>query len=80
MDRLIFLVRRDRRDLFESLQRSFADEKDVEVILDRRIANRRQEDAEHSRERRRADRRVRPAVYAEVRERGWSVARVAGDR
>ena len=80
MDRLVFIVHRDRRDLYNSLKRSLADEKDVEVILDRRSASRRYTDAPHRLERRRSDRRLRPTVYAEVRDRGWSVVRVADDR
>ncbi|HEY7363351.1 MAG TPA: hypothetical protein VIE37_04520 [Methylomirabilota bacterium] len=78
MDRLIFIVRADRLDLFEALKTAFAREHDVEVVLERRSGlNRRPQELPHAGDRRGVDRRARPAVDAEIRERGWSLVRRA---
>lgn len=55
--RNLFLVSRDRPELYEQLVRDFADDRDVQVVLDRRFGERRQRLQEHRPERRRADRR-----------------------
>jgi hypothetical protein len=79
MDRLIFIVRADRVDLYEGLKAAFAREHDVEVVLERRSGiNRRQRNLPHGPERRGVDRRARPAVDAEIRDRGWSLVRRTG--
>jgi hypothetical protein len=76
MDRLIFIVRADRTDLYQALRAAFARELEVEVVLERRSGvNRRQHSLPHPTERRGVDRRARPAVDAEIRERGWSLVR-----
>ncbi len=76
MDRLIFIVRADRVDLYEALKTAFAREHEVEVVLERRSGlNRRPQEVPHSGDRRGVDRRARPAVDAEIRERGWSLVR-----
>ncbi len=74
MDRVIFIVRADRVDLYEALRTAFAREHEVEVVLERRGPSRRQ-DLSHQADRRGVDRRARPAVDAELRERGWSLVR-----
>ena len=76
MDRLVFVIRPDRAKLHEALVSALATEPHVEVILDRRRAGRRREGSGHLPERRRWDRRMRPAIVAEVRDRGWSVVRI----
>lgn len=76
MDRLVFVVREDRRELYDALRRTFATESHVDVILDRRLGPRRASDGEHAPERRRRDRRVRRDVGRDLEERGWSVARI----
>lgn len=78
MDRLIFVVRQDRRDLYDRLQALLAREPNVEIVLDRRSGtNRRLRDLPSNPDRRRVDRRFRERVDAEIRERGWSVIRVS---
>jgi hypothetical protein len=77
MDRVIFIVRADRVDLYEALKTAFAREHEVEVVLERRGPTRRQQDLSHQADRRGVDRRARPAVDAEIRERGWSLVRRA---
>lgn len=55
--RLLFIVARNQRDLYESLRRSFSAGKGVQVLLDRRLGERRQRVEPQGSERRRADRR-----------------------
>jgi hypothetical protein len=40
MARLVFIVSRERPELAQTLRREFADNNDVDVIVDRRIADR----------------------------------------
>jgi hypothetical protein len=75
MDRVIFIVRADRVDLYEALKSAFAREHEVEVVLERRSAVNRRQEMGHASDRRGVDRRARPAVDAELRERGWSLVR-----
>lgn len=76
MDRLVFVVRRERAKLHDSLQHALGDEDGVDVLLDRRLGDRRQRDATHTQERRRWDRRTRPFADTEVAVRGWTIIRV----
>ena len=76
MDRIIFVVAQHRPELYDALRKAFAAEPAVEVLLNRRVRNRRERDTAHDVEHRRADRRARPNVSQEVRDRGWSVARI----
>ncbi len=77
MDRIVFVVRADRTDLYEALRSAFARELDVEVLVDRRtLPTRRRRAASHEPDRRRFDRRLRPNVNGEVKQRGWAVVRV----
>jgi hypothetical protein len=57
----IFIVQRERTELFQYLQAHFADDPDVTVILDRRGAQRRRGSALPRVDRRAADRRRTPA-------------------
>src|SRR2546428_10273808 len=41
MERLVFIVSQERRELFESLKRVLASERAVDIILDRRVVKRR---------------------------------------
>jgi hypothetical protein len=63
MNREIFVVARDRPDLFRYLSETFAEADNVDVILDRRTG----EDA-----RRMEDRRARPKVEQELRSVGYA--------
>ena len=76
MERLLFVVAQERRDLYEALRQVFANERGVEVILDRRLQKRRQREAPPAAERRRFGRRARSLEDTEVRARGWTVVRM----
>ena len=75
-DRLIVLVRPDREDIYDTLRKVFAHEAGVDVIMERRVGERRQRDGDHTPERRRGDRRANPAIDAALKERGWAVLRI----
>ncbi|HEX3179270.1 MAG TPA: hypothetical protein VHZ49_21525 [Methylomirabilota bacterium] len=78
--RLVFVVSRDRIDLYDRLREALIREPDVDLILDRRAVDRRVADSAIERERRGLQRRERAAVNAEVRECGWAVFRLPGRR
>ncbi len=75
--RLLFIVSRERMDLYEALRGALWNELDCENILDRRERERRQGErravARGGHDRRRAQRRERMLVDREVRECGWAV-------
>lgn len=71
--RLVFIVARDRKDLFESLRRTFSGDDGVEVLMDRRGAQRRSAPIAPPTERRRRDRRINRAVARKLEERGYAV-------
>lgn len=74
--RLVFIVSRERMDLYEKLRQALIREPDVDLILDRRASDRRVGDSAFDRERRGRKRRERLAVDAEVRECGWAVVKI----
>ncbi len=76
MERLLFIVAQERRDLYEALRQVLANEKNVDVILDRRLIKRRQREQPPAAERRRFGRRARSLEEAEVHTRGWTVVRL----
>lgn len=65
--RHLFIVSRVHPSLFEYLREQFSPEADVEIILDRRRAERRRAREAFGFDRRRTDRRTRPEVDAELR-------------
>ncbi len=75
MERLLFIVSQERRELYDTLRQVLANEKNVEVVLDRRILKRRQREEPPASERRRFGRRGRSLEEAEVHTRGWTVVR-----
>jgi hypothetical protein len=75
--RLVFIVSRERMDLYEKLRQALIREPDVDLILDRRAGDRRLGDSAFDRERRGRQRRERLAVDAEVREYGWAVVKLS---
>jgi hypothetical protein len=75
--RLVFIISPKRMDLYEKLREALIREPDVDLILDRRLADRRVRDS-IERERRGGQRREARAVDAEVREWGWAVLRLPG--
>ena len=76
MERLMFVVSQERRDLYEALRQVLANEKAVDVVLDRRVMKRRRREAPPAAERRRFGRRARSHEDAEVQTRGWTVVRL----
>lgn len=72
MRRELFIVARDRSDLYRYLSQTFADAENVEVIFDRRATERRDVETPSQRERRRRERRMRPTVDEELRTVGYS--------
>jgi CheY-like chemotaxis protein len=73
---LLFVVSPDALDQYEHLQRVFANDKRVKVILDRRSGERRKAPAARDAERRRGDRRSRSGVDDKLRQQGWAMVRV----
>ena len=74
MVRYLLIVTRNQPDLWRYLKDNFAGDAKVEVILDRRLAERRQRVQPHDPERRQADRR-RPGLDNDLRYRSLVIAR-----
>jgi hypothetical protein len=73
MGRDLFIVSRDRADLYRYLSQTFAHAENVEIIWDRRFGERRVRSSEGATpERRRADRRTRPTVQNDLEMVGYS--------
>ena len=73
----MFIVGRARPALYDSLGRTFADDDFVQVILDRRVAERRRRRARPRKpERRQGERRVRRETDTQLRARGYAVVGV----
>jgi hypothetical protein len=72
MRRELFIVARDRADLYRYLSQTFADAENVEVIFDRRSAERRDVPAPTTPDRRRRERRTRTTVDEELRTVGYA--------
>src|SRR2546428_1647563 len=77
---LLVVVSRDARDRYEHVQRVFANDNRVTVILDRRLGERRQTPGARDPERRRADRRSRSAIEDGLRRQGWAIVRLEAPR
>ena len=73
MGRTLFIVSRQHSDLYAYLRERFASDHGVEVVLDRRVAQRRRRDAAYPVERRRAERRGRPEVELELQTRSHAI-------
>ncbi len=71
MARFLYIIARDRRDLYESLKENFAAQPDVAVVLDRRHRERRTVAVEPPKaELRRGDRRRQRELDRELRSTG----------
>ena len=74
ISRLLFVVGRERRLLYDSLRRTFDGDDSVQVVLDRRVEERRQhESTPNTDERRRGERRARRESEARLRARGYAL-------
>ena len=67
------LVSRHRRELYEEIKRAFAGHETVQVILDRRVSQRREKKNSPMLDRRRNERRSRSAMDEQLRTIGWSL-------
>jgi hypothetical protein len=68
---ILIVVPRNGQDACRSLSHTFADDSTVEVIVDRRLKDRRAGNGAHRPERRQGDRRVRPDADAELQVDRW---------
>ncbi|OGK88516.1 MAG: hypothetical protein A2X51_10870 [Candidatus Rokubacteria bacterium GWC2_70_24] len=75
MDPLLFIVRHDQSDMFDYLSDAFGRDEHIQVILDQRLAERRQAADPPARERRRARSRRRRGIDGELRRLGLAVVR-----
>jgi hypothetical protein len=73
MGRTLFIVSRQHPDLYAYLRERFASDRGVEVVLDRRVAQRRRGEAPYPAERRQAERRGRPEVELELQTRSHAI-------
>lgn len=69
----LLVVARHRRQLYEEIKRAFAGHESVEVILDRRLGERRRGKEAPGPERRRRSRRARSGIDEQLRTIGWSL-------
>ena len=65
-DRFLFIVSRGNPKLARDLQQHFHGDSTVEIVVDRRYGERRQQAVEIVEDRRRTDRRARPLVDKEL--------------
>ncbi|PYM41111.1 MAG: hypothetical protein DME12_12750 [Candidatus Rokuibacteriota bacterium] len=76
MERLLFIVSQERRELYDTLRQVLAHEKGVDIILDRRRLRRRRREEPPAADRRRFGRRSRSHEDVEIHARGWTVVRM----
>jgi hypothetical protein len=77
MGREIFVVARDRPDLYRYLSETFAGAKNVQVILDRRGEGPEHAEAPAREEDERPERRARPEVEHDLRSIGYAFITIA---
>ena len=69
----LLVVARHRRELYEEIKRAFAGHESVQVILDRRVNQRREKKGQPMLDRRRNERRSRTVIDEQLRSIGWSL-------
>ncbi len=72
--KLLFIVSRGEPELFGDLARKFANES-ADVVLDRRVGERRWRRVPYPGERRRWERRSRPSIDEDLGIIGWAIVR-----
>jgi hypothetical protein len=77
-DRFLFVVSRTNAKLASYLQNHFSGDGTVQVVVDRRHGERRQQSTDIATERRRADRRSRPHVDKELRLTSFAIVTLPG--
>lgn len=76
-NKTLFIVARHNDHLYRSLVRTFAGDDTVEIVLDRRVGQRREAvEATADQERRERDRRRLADIERQLRRRGWAVVTV----
>jgi GAF domain-containing protein len=75
-NKTLFIVARHNEHLYQSLLRTFAGDETVEVVLDRRLGERRPQETEADATGRIRERRRLAEVDAQLRRRGWAVVTV----
>ncbi len=78
MGRTLFIVSRHHPDLYAYLRERFASDPAVEIVLDRRVVQRRSREGSYSVDRRQAERRRRPEVDVELRTRSHAIITIPG--
>jgi hypothetical protein len=76
---MLFIVSRDDPALYRLLQQEFADEPDVQVILDRRSRDRDGDAPASSEPPRAPDRRARPEIDERLYSLGWAIVHPGRD-
>ena len=71
--RCLFIVARNQPGLWHYLRRDFAEDEEIQVLLDRRRGDRRQRYQGQEPERRRSDRRRQPSIDNDLRYRSFVV-------
>jgi hypothetical protein len=78
--RHLIIVGAGRVKLYDHLRRAFAGNGTVQVLLDRRVGERRRSAQSRAPERRQGDRRITPAIADQLRALGWAVVPAGGRR
>ena len=73
MGRTVYIVARDHPELYAYLRERFTCDGEVDVILDRRVVQRRRVSMPHGPERRRSERRARPEADTELQIRSHAI-------
>jgi hypothetical protein len=77
IQRLLFIVDGSRRPFYDSLRRTFAGDDTVQVLLNRRVADRRRKEPRtRPSERRQKERRAQREIDRQIRARGYAVVGV----
>jgi hypothetical protein len=71
--RYLLIVARQHREFYDNIRRALAGHERVQVILDRRVSQRRQAQAEPALEGRRDERRSTSAIDEQLRSFGWAL-------
>lgn len=79
MDPLLFIVSRDQRDLHDYLTTEFRRDEQIQIILDRRLADRRRRAEPKPRDQRQMARRRAVAIEEQVKSAGFAVVRRGHD-
>jgi RNA polymerase subunit RPABC4/transcription elongation factor Spt4 len=69
----LLIVARHRRELYEQIKRAFAGHETVQIVLDRRVSERRRRKEPGVPDRRGADRRAHAVIDDQLRTIGWSL-------